>query len=206
MRALAGAGADARFAMPDGTTILMEAIVVSRAIGTFRARRSPRAVPRPREHGGSPTAKMNASRSRRSDTRLQWALVTVRPIKTATRRSARRPPFSLNSVVQLLAERGADLEARNNRGQTPLASIIARSSRAPAARISGAWTPAPTRQNSSENWARSHKSHFAFSAGVKSCAIARAPWRWRRAASGPPASPRSGRTRRSGRSCRRRTC
>jgi crotonobetainyl-CoA:carnitine CoA-transferase CaiB-like acyl-CoA transferase len=37
----------------------------------------------------------------------------------------------------LLADRGADLEARNNRGQTPLASIVARSSRAPGAQYAG---------------------------------------------------------------------
>jgi ankyrin repeat protein len=137
MRALAGAGADARFAMPDGTTILMEAIVVTRGIGTFRA-----GDRRERYQGPADVAaKADGEDERITLETVRDALAVgadVRASKkdgdTALHTAA---GLGLNSVVQLLADRGADLEARNNRGQTPLASIVARSSRAPGAQYAG---------------------------------------------------------------------
>src|SRR4029077_6765622 len=121
---------NARFAMPDGTTILMEAIVVTRGIGTFRA-----GDRRERYQGPADVAaKADGEDERITLETVRHALAGGADVRAANKDADKAlhtaASLGLNSVVQLLADSGADLEARNNRGQTPLASIIARSARA----------------------------------------------------------------------------
>jgi len=126
IRALGAAGANAKFAMPDGTTALMEAIIVTRGIGTFLA-----GDRRERYQGPADVA----AKADGEDERI--TLETARRIIEAGGdvRAANRngdtalhtaATLGLNTVVQLLADSGADLEAKNSRGQTPLAAVLAR--------------------------------------------------------------------------------
>jgi hypothetical protein len=137
MLVLAAGGADARFAMPDGTTTLIQAIVVTRGIGTFRA-----GDRRERYQGpGDVAAKADGEDERITFETARRAIelgADVRAVNKAGDTALHTAAsLGLNSVVQLLADSGANLEAKNNRGQTPLAVVAARS-RAPAALYSGA--------------------------------------------------------------------
>jgi ankyrin repeat protein len=112
MRALVAGGADAAAVMRDGTTPLMLAAGVGWAAGNDR--RGAAGLENPTledenlalesvnvalEQGGDINAANQAG-----DTALHGAVTK-----------------GFNSVVQLLAERGAKLEMKNRRGQTPLA-------------------------------------------------------------------------------------
>jgi len=138
MRVLAAGGGDGRFAMADGTTTLMEAIIVTRGIGTFRA-----GDRRERYQGPADVvAKADGEDERITLETAKRAIelgADVRAVnKDGDTALHMAVALGLNRVVELLANSGADLEARNNRGQTPLAAITARSSRAPAGQYAGA--------------------------------------------------------------------
>ena len=138
MRVLAAGGADARFTMADGTTTLMAAIVATRGFGAFRA-----GDRRERYQGPADvSAKADGEDERITFETVKRAVelgADVRAVNKAGDTALHTAAsLGLNSVVQLLADSGADLEAKNNRGQTPLAAITARSSRAPAAQYAGA--------------------------------------------------------------------
>ena len=109
MRILAAAGGDARFARKDGTTVLMAPL----AVGPDRRPFFAVALPDPKElerriaEAAAAAVDLGAdvnAANEAGDTALHAA-------------AARK----LDSVVQLLADRGAKLEVKNNKGQTPLA-------------------------------------------------------------------------------------
>jgi ankyrin repeat protein len=121
MRALAGAGADPRFAMKDGTTILMVAVSAARGFGTFRA-----GDRRDRYLGPADVA----AKAEGEDDRI-----TLEAARTAVELGAEvdavnaegetalhvAASLAVNPVVEYLAARGAQLDIKNKRGQTPLA-------------------------------------------------------------------------------------
>jgi ankyrin repeat protein len=138
MRALVAAGADARFAMPDGATTLIQAILVTRGIGTFRA-----GDRRERYQGPADVAAKAIGEEERITLETARAAIEVGADVRATNRDGDTAlhlasALGLNSVVQLLADKGADLEARNKRGQTPLAMATTRTARPPAVQFFGA--------------------------------------------------------------------
>jgi ankyrin repeat protein len=114
MRVLAASGADARFVMKNGTTMLMA------PLGGGADRRS-------RVGLTLPLDPVDVERRILAATRVALDLgVDVNAVNetgdTALHTAAAR---RLNTVVQLLAERGAALEVKNKKGQTPLAIAAA---------------------------------------------------------------------------------
>ena len=127
MRALAAAGANTKFAMADGTTALIAAIAANSGFGTGDRREvylGPGDV--------APTAEENERLT------LEVARTTLEfgaDIKAATQSgdTALHSAASqaLDSVVQLLVDKGADLEAANKRGLTPLGVALLPRPRSP---------------------------------------------------------------------------
>ena len=137
MRVLAAGGADGRFAMADGTTTLMVAIAVTRGFGPFRS-----GDRRERYQGPADVAvKADGEDERVALETAKRAIelgADVRAVnKDGDTALHMAVSLGLNSIVQLLADSGAILEAKNKRGQTPLAAITARLSRAPAVQAYG---------------------------------------------------------------------
>jgi ankyrin repeat protein len=143
MRALAAGGADPHAVMPDGTTALMLAAGNGEARARDERRHENRrqicvcdwgvletdaqvldAVEVALSHGADVNAVNNAG-----DTALHSAA-----------------PMGYNSVVQALAEKGADLNVKNKRGQTPLATLTR--GRGPAAAAAGDGSGAPAANQS----------------------------------------------------------
>jgi uncharacterized protein len=131
MRALAAAGADLRFAMSDGTTPLMTAIVPTRGLGTFRA-----GDRRERYQGPADVA----AKGEGEDEGLTLGTVAaalelgadVNAVNndgdTALHLAA---SLALNKVVQLLVDRGAKLDIKNKRELTPLGMATSTQPRGP---------------------------------------------------------------------------
>ena len=132
MRALAQAGANPRASLAsDGTTALMAAIIPTRGLGAFR-------IGDRRERYQGPAD--IAAKADGEDDAL--ALETTRCVidlgadvnavnqdgDTALHLAT---ALGLGGVVQLLADRGAALNVKNKRGQTPLALTAAPTGRAP---------------------------------------------------------------------------
>jgi ankyrin repeat protein len=120
MRALAAAGAAPRFAMSDGTTTLITAILPTRGLGTFRA-----GDRRERYQGPADVAAKGDGED--EDITLTTAAAAIElgadvgavntDGDTALHLAA---GLALNSVVQLLVDRGARLDVRNKRELTAL--------------------------------------------------------------------------------------
>ncbi len=104
MRALADGGADSRFVMEDGTTPLMAAVAA-------RRRREPGLAPNPAEDERLVLEAARVAIDAGVDVNAAGA-----GGNTALHTAARR---RLDTVVQLLADSGADLHALNGNGQTP---------------------------------------------------------------------------------------
>ena len=106
MRALADGGADPRFVMQDGTTPLMAAVAA-------RRRREPGLAPNPAEDERLVLEAARVTLDAGVDVNAADSAGN-----TALHTAARR---RLDTVVQLLADSGADLHAVNDNGQTPVA-------------------------------------------------------------------------------------
>ena len=106
MRALTDGGADPQIVMEDGTTPLMAAVAA-------RRRREPGLAPNPAEDERLVLEAARAAVDAAGD--VNAADVAG---NTALHTAARR---RLDTVVQFLADSGADLHAMNDQGQTPLA-------------------------------------------------------------------------------------
>jgi ankyrin repeat protein len=121
MRALAAAGANTRFTMADGVTTLMAAVAANNGFGTGDRREryiGPGDIaPTPEENERLTRevaavaielgADVNAAAAQSGDTALHLAASQA-----------------LDSVVQLLVDKGANLEAANKRGLTPLGAAV----------------------------------------------------------------------------------
>jgi ankyrin repeat protein len=110
MRALADGGADWRFVMPNGTTILMA------TLGGGADRRSRIGLTLPEDPVETERAILSAT-TLAVDLGIDVNAVNEGGDTALHTAAARR----LNTVVQLLAERGAVLDVKNKKGQTPLA-------------------------------------------------------------------------------------
>jgi ankyrin repeat protein len=120
MRVLAQGGADTRRAMPDGTTPLMATMMGSIGLGDRRERfqtEAQTAVAAPLEAEATVKA-ATAAIALGSDLDA-----TTKAGDTALHLAATR---GANSVVKVLADAGAALEIKNQKGQTPLAAAAAR--------------------------------------------------------------------------------
>jgi ankyrin repeat protein len=121
MQLLGSAGADAKAALPDGTTVLMTVIASTRGYGAFRA-----GDRRERYQGPADVAaKVEGEDERVTLEAAKVAIklgvdvsATTKDGDTALHLAASQ---SLDSVIPLLVEHGARLDARNKRDQTPLA-------------------------------------------------------------------------------------
>jgi len=120
IRTLAAAGADVNAAMADGTTPLMTAILPTRGLGTFRA-----GDRRERYQGPNDVAVKADGEDE---------VITIEVVKCLLDLGGRvnaanqlgdtalhiAAGIAANRVVQFLVEHGADLQAKNKSGQTPL--------------------------------------------------------------------------------------
>jgi uncharacterized protein len=128
MRTLGAAGADARVSMEDGTTAVMAAIVANGGIASGDRRE--------RYLGpGDVAAKVEGEDERITFESVKVAVEAGADVNAANRAgdtalhsAATR---GLNSVVQFLVDRGANLEAKNKREQTPLAAALVPPVRSP---------------------------------------------------------------------------
>ena len=105
MRALADGGADPRFVMDDGTTPLMAAVAA-------RRRREPGLAPNPAEDERLVLEAARVALDAGVDVNAADSAGNTALHTAASRR--------LDTVVQLLADSGADLAARNDNGQSPV--------------------------------------------------------------------------------------
>jgi ankyrin repeat protein len=116
MKLLAAAGADTTFAMADGTTALIAAVAGNNGFGTGDRRE--------RYLGPGDIAPTAEEKERLTVEVARTAIELGAKISAATQTgdTALHTAASqaLDSVVQLLVDKGADLEATNKRGLTPL--------------------------------------------------------------------------------------
>jgi ankyrin repeat protein len=123
MRLLAAGGADGGVTLPDGTTTLMATIGAARGFGAFRA-----GDRRERYQGPADVAaKPDDEDERVAFETAKRAIELGADVRAANKNGDTAlhlaATLGLNSVVQLLADSGANLEAKNSRGQTPLAIL-----------------------------------------------------------------------------------
>ena len=111
MRALADGGADPQIVMEDGTTPLMAAVAA-------RRRNEPGLAANPAEDERLVLEAARVAINAGGDVNATDAAEN-----TALHTAARR---RLDTVVQLLADRGADLDALNGQGETPLVLAVGR--------------------------------------------------------------------------------
>ena len=125
MRALAAAGGDISFKMPDGITTLMTAVVPTRGLGTFRA-----GDRRERYEGPADVAAKGDGEDEEVTLRTATAALDLGADVNAANNEGDTAlhvaaALALNRVVQLLVDRGARLDVKNKRDLTPLAIATA---------------------------------------------------------------------------------
>jgi uncharacterized protein len=120
MRALAAAGANIKFTMPDGTTTLMAGIAANNGFGTGDRRER---YIGPGDLAPTPEENERLTRDVAAAAIELGADVTAasQTGDTALHLAASQ---ALDSVVQLLVDKGANIEAANKRGLTPLGVAI----------------------------------------------------------------------------------
>ena len=129
MGVLAKGGGDPRATLPDGTTALMAAVIPTRGLGAFRL-----GDRRERYQGPADIA----AKAEGEDESITIA-TALRSLDLGVDVSAANKDgdtalhmaagLALGKIVQFLVEKGASLEARNQRGLTPLAATNARPER-----------------------------------------------------------------------------
>jgi ankyrin repeat protein len=112
MRTLATAGADGRFTMPDGGTVLMAPL----AVGPDRRRGVGVAPPDPAEAERNALSTMKVAVELGAEVNARNAAGDTALHGAASRR--------YTSVIQFLADSGARLDVKNKRGQTPLSIVM----------------------------------------------------------------------------------
>jgi ankyrin repeat protein len=128
MRVLKAGGADPKFAMPDGTTTLMAAIAANGGFASGDRRE--------RYQGpGELALKTEGEDERITLESVRTAVeagvgvnLTNKTGDTALHMAATR---GLSAVVQFLVDNGASLDAKNTKGQTPLAAVLVPPQRIP---------------------------------------------------------------------------
>jgi ankyrin repeat protein len=120
MRVLVSGGADPRWAMKDGTTTLMSAILPTRGVGTFRA-----GDRRERYQGPADVAAKGDGEDEAITLRTAAAALDLGADVNAVNTDGDTAlhlaaALALNKVVQLLVDRGARLDIKNKRELTPL--------------------------------------------------------------------------------------
>ncbi len=125
MRAVVKAGADPLVTMPDGMTALMAAVIPTRGLGTFNA-----GDRRDRYQGPADVAaKADDEDGAITIETGKVAIELGSPVNAANQDGDTAlhlaAGLALNRVVRFLAEQGALLDAKNKRGQTPLALTAA---------------------------------------------------------------------------------
>jgi ankyrin repeat protein len=127
MRALVAAGANSRFAMPDGTTILIASVVANSGFGTGDRREryiGPGDI--------APTPEENERLTREAAaTAIELGADVNAFTQTGDTAMHSAASQGLDSVIQLLVDKGANIEAANKRGLTPLGVAIAPRPRSP---------------------------------------------------------------------------
>ena len=131
MRALAAAGADLAGTMKDGTTVLMSAIVPTRGVGTFRA-----GDRRERYQGPADVAAKGEGEDEEIALHAVAAALDLGADVNAVNNDGdtalhMASALALNSVVQLLVDRGAKLDVKNKRDVTPLGMATSSQARGP---------------------------------------------------------------------------
>jgi uncharacterized protein len=124
MRALAGAGADTHIAMTDGTTPLMAAVGLGITAPAQDERRGTDRRGLAIIDGGKIEPESQVLNAVSAALTLGADINGTTPAGDTAVHIASAQGY--DSVVRLLAERGADLNARNKRGQTPLGALVAR--------------------------------------------------------------------------------
>jgi len=121
VRMLAASGADPKATLPDGTDLVMSAISVTRGYGAFRA-----GDKRERYQGPSDAAVRDEAAEERTTLdivkiALKLGVDPNNKTKTGDTWLHLAVGQSLDTVIPVLVEHGAKLDAKNERGQTPLA-------------------------------------------------------------------------------------
>jgi ankyrin repeat protein len=125
MRALAAAGADTRLAMKDGTTPLMAAAGMGIAAPAQDEKRGTDRRGLAILDGGKAEPESQALDAVSAALTLGSNINAANPAGDTALHTASAQGY--DSVVKLLVEKGADLNARNKRGLTPLGALLGRS-------------------------------------------------------------------------------
>ena len=125
MRALAAGGADTRMAMADGTTPLMAAAGMGTAPPAQDEKRGTDRRGLAILDGGKVEPESQVREAVSTALALGADINGVNPAGDTSVHIAAAQGY--DSVLRLLAERGADLNVRNKRGLTPLAALVGRS-------------------------------------------------------------------------------
>lgn len=118
---LAAGGGDPKATLPDGTNLIMSAISVTRGYGAFRA-----GDKRERYQGPADAAMRNEAEEERVtlaviEIALKLGVDPNASLKSGDTALHLAVGQSLDTVIPVLVNQGAKLDAKNERGQTPLA-------------------------------------------------------------------------------------
>ena len=133
MSALAAAGANPRFAMKDGTTALIMAIIPTRGLGTFRAGDRRERYQGPADVAAKGQGEDEAITFATAKRALELGADVNAATQTGDTALHVASGLAANTVVQLLAEHGAMLDQKNTRGLTPLAVATSQAPRSQVA-------------------------------------------------------------------------
>lgn len=135
MSALSAGGADPRATLPDGTTALMTAIIPTRGLGAFRLGDRRERYQGPADIAAKAEDEDETLTIATAQRLLDLGMDVNAANKDGDTALHMATGLALGKVVRFLVEKGAGLEARNQRGLTPLAVTAARPERGPQGQV-----------------------------------------------------------------------
>src|SRR6185295_1081200 len=126
MSVLAAAGADPQATLPDGTNALMTAVIPTRGLGVFRLGDRRERYQGPADIAAKADGEDEATTIATATRALDLGVGINAVNKDGDTALHMAAALALTQVIPFLVEKGASLEAKNNRGMTPLGAVNAR--------------------------------------------------------------------------------
>jgi len=135
MSALAGAGADPRAALPDGTTALMAAVIPTRGLGAFRLGDRRERYQGPADIAAKADGEDEALTIATASRAIDLGVDVNAANKDGDTTLHMAAGLALGPAIEFLVKKGASLGARNQKGLTPLTVTSARPERGPQGQV-----------------------------------------------------------------------